>query len=60
MHDKEKPDTVSSHKSLPRNFASTTNSNKWTLLDTEIIKDKGISYNKKASKLAFDSLYVLN
>ena len=56
MHDKEKPDTVSSHKSLPRNFASTTNSNKWTLLDTEIIKDKGISYNKKAFKLAFDSL----
>ena len=41
IDDNDTTDQASSDKSLPRNFSSTSNSSKWTLLDTEMAKDKG-------------------
>ena len=40
--DNDATDQAASYKSLPRNFSSSSNSSKWTLLDTEMAKDKGI------------------
>ena len=40
----ESKNVSSSHKSLPRNFSSASNSNSWTLLDTEMAKEKGIQF----------------
>ena len=42
IDDNEATDIAFSHKSLPRNFSSASNSSKWTIFDTEMAKDKGI------------------
>ena len=45
----------SSYKSLPRNYTSATTVKKWTLLDTEMAKEKGIIIKNFKVLLIFDS-----
>jgi hypothetical protein len=48
----------SSYKSLPRNYTSASNAKSWTLLDTEMAKDKGMKIQNLEIEFIFKCLII--